>query len=92
MITIQVDDKMIIALLTAMPAILRKTYELAEQTKSAVQQNLTNRILNIRAGKLVRSIFQQVTDTPNTVTGRWACPMRRYSNSAARRRRTSSKR
>jgi phage gpG-like protein len=75
MLTIEVDDKAVIARLTAMPdklraAFLKKTYALAEKLKSKVQQNLTNRILNIRTGKLVRSIFEQVTNSTNEVSGR----------------------
>jgi phage gpG-like protein len=75
MLDLQVDDRVIMARLNAMPgklraALLKKTYELAEKLKSNVQQNLTNRILNIRTGKLVRSIFEQVTNNTNEVAGR----------------------
>ena len=51
-------------------AFLKKTYALAEKLKSKVQQNLTNRLLKIRTGKLVRSIFEQVTNSTNEVSGR----------------------
>ena len=51
-------------------AFLKKTYALAQKLKSKVQQNLTNKLLNIRTGKLVRSIFQQVTNSANEVSGR----------------------
>ena len=75
MLDIQVDDRAIMARLSYMPdklraAFLRKTYALAEKLKSKVQQNLTNRLLNIRTGKLVRSIFEQVTNSANEVSGR----------------------
>lgn len=75
MISLEVDDRVIQARLSSMPdklraAFLKKTYTLAEKLKSKVQQNLTNRILNIRTGKLVRSIFQQVTNNANEVSGR----------------------
>lgn len=51
-------------------AFLKKTYALAERLKSKVQQNLTNKLLNIRSGNLVRSIFQQVSNETNEVSGR----------------------
>lgn len=51
-------------------AFLKKTYALAEKLKSKVQQNLTNKLLHIRTGKLVRSIFEQVTNSANEVSGR----------------------
>ena len=75
MISIEVDTRQIMARLSVMPdklraAFLKKTYALAEKLKSKVQQNLTNRLLNIRTGKLVRSIFQQVTNSTNEVSGR----------------------
>jgi len=75
MITISVDDRAIIARLSYMPdklraAFLKKTYALAEKLKSKVQQNLTNRILKIQTGKLSRSIFEQVTNSTNEVSGR----------------------
>ena len=75
MLTVEVEDRAVVARLNAMPqklhaALLKKTYFLAEKLKSKVQQNLTNRILNIRTGKLVRSIFQHVSDSPHEVSGR----------------------
>lgn len=75
MLTVEVDDRVIMARLNAMPgklrsALLKKTYELAEKLKSKVQQNLTNKILQIRTGKLSRSIFEQVTNSTNEVSGR----------------------
>jgi phage gpG-like protein len=75
MLTIDVDTRQIMARLSYMPdklraAFLKKTYALAEKLKSKVQQNLTNRLLNIRTGKLVRSIFEQVTNSVNEVSGR----------------------
>lgn len=75
MLTVEVDDRAVMARLDAMPqklraAILKKTYALAEKLKSKAQQNLTNRILNIRTGKLVRSIFEQVTNSGSEVSGR----------------------
>ena len=75
MLDIRVGDRAIMARLSYMPdklraAFLRKTYALAEKLKSKVQQNLTNRLLNIRTGKLVRSIFEQVTNSANEVSGR----------------------
>ena len=75
MFTVQVDSREVIAHLSYMPekvraAFLKKTYALAEKLKSKVQQNLTNRILHIRTGKLVRSIFEQVTNSANEVSGR----------------------
>jgi hypothetical protein len=51
-------------------AFLKKTYALAEKLKSKVQQNLTNKLLHIRSGNLVRSIFQQVTNSANEVSRR----------------------
>jgi hypothetical protein len=74
-ITVEVNNRVIMARLSVMPdklraAFLKKTYTLAEKLKSKVQQNLTNRLLNIRTGKLVRSIFQQVTNSTNEVSGR----------------------
>src|ERR1700722_16346592 len=75
MLTIDVDTRQIMARLSYMPdklraAFLKKTYALAEKLKSKVQQNLTNKLLHIRTGKLVRSIFQQVTNSTNEVLGR----------------------
>lgn len=75
MFTVEVDTRQIMARLSYMPdklraAFLKKTYALAEKLKSKVQQNLTNKLLNIRTGKLVRSIFQQVTNSTNEVSGR----------------------
>jgi phage gpG-like protein len=75
MLDISVDSRQIMARLSVMPdklraAFLKKTYSLAEKLKSKVQQNLTNKLLNIRTGKLVRSIFQQVTNSTNEVSGR----------------------
>jgi|ERR1017187_2048560 phage gpG-like protein len=75
MLAIDIDDRAIMARLSSMPdrlraAFLKKTYALAEKLKSKVQQNLTNRILQIRTGKLVRSIFEQVTNSANEVSGR----------------------
>jgi len=75
MLTVEVDARQVTARLAAMSskvhaAVLKKTYELAGKLKSKVQQNLTNQILQIRTGKLVRSIFEQVTDSPNEVSGR----------------------
>lgn len=75
MFTVEVNDRVITARLNAMPAklraaLLKKTYELAEKLKSKVQQNLTNQILQIRTGKLSRSIFTQVTNTETEVSGR----------------------
>ena len=75
MLTIDVDSRAVMARLSYMPeklraAFLKKTYALAEKLKSKVQQNLTNRVLNIRTGKLVRSIFEQVTNSSNEVSGR----------------------
>ena len=75
MITVEVDDRAIMARLSYMPdklraSFLKKTYALAEKLKSKVQQNLTNRILKIRTGKLSRSIFEEVTNTANEVAGR----------------------
>jgi phage gpG-like protein len=75
MLTIEVEDRAIMARLSSMPdklraAFLKKTYALAEKLKSKVQQNLTNKLLQIRTGKLVRSIFQQVTNSSNEVSGR----------------------
>ena len=75
MLTIEVNDTAVIARLSATPdklraAFLKKTYTLAEKLKSKVQQNLTNRILKIQTGKLVRSIFEQVTNSTNEVSGR----------------------
>ena len=56
MLTVEVDSRQIMARLSAMPdklraAFLKKTYALAEKLKSKVQQNLTNKLLNIRTGK-----------------------------------------
>jgi phage gpG-like protein len=75
MLTVEVDSRAVVARLTSMPTrihagILKATYGLAEELKSRVQQNLTNKVLQIRTGKLVRSIFQQVTDGANEVSGR----------------------
>jgi phage gpG-like protein len=75
MITVEVDTRVITARLNSMPdrlraAFLKKTYALAEKLKSKVQQNLTNKILNIRSGKLVRSIFEEVKNETNSVSGR----------------------
>jgi len=75
MLDISVDTRQIMARLTFMPdklraAFLKKTYALAEKLKSKVQQNLTNKLLHIRTGKLVRSIFEQVTNSANEVSGR----------------------
>lgn len=75
MLDIEIDDRVITARLSVMPArlhavLLKKTYEFDEKLKSAVQQNLTNRLLNIRTGKLVRSIFGQVLDSVNSIIGR----------------------
>lgn len=75
MLTVEIDDRVIRARLDAMPdniraAFLKKTYTLAEKLKSKVQQNLTNLVLRIRSGKLVRSIFQQVENDTNSVSGR----------------------
>ena len=75
MITVEVDARQVMARLTSMPdklraAFLKKTYTLAEKLKSKVQQNLTNRLLNIRTGNLVRSIFEEVKDSTNEVSGR----------------------
>jgi hypothetical protein len=75
MLTVTIDDRAVVARLGAMPgrmhaALLKKTYELAEKLKSKVQQNLTNRVLQIRTGKLVRSIFEEVKDESNSVEGR----------------------
>jgi phage gpG-like protein len=75
LITIEVDDRSIMARLSYMPdklraAFLKKTYALAEKLKSKVQQNLTNKLLQIRTGKLSRSIFEQVTNSTNEVSGR----------------------
>jgi phage gpG-like protein len=74
-ISIAVDDRVIMARLAAMPdklraRLLKTTYALAEKLKSKVQQNLTNRLLKIQTGKLVRSIFEQVTNGTNEVAGR----------------------
>lgn len=75
MFDIQVDDRVITARLDAMPtkvhaALLKKTYTLAQKLTNKVKQNLTNRILRIRTGKLARSIFPEVKDAPNEVSGR----------------------
>jgi len=75
MLDVQIDDRAIMARLAVMPdklraRILKTTYTLAEKLKSKVQQNLTNKLLNIRTGKLVRSIFEQVTNSTNEVSGR----------------------
>jgi phage gpG-like protein len=75
MLDIQIDSRQIMARLSYMPdklraAFLKKTYALAEKLKSKVQQNLTNKLLHIRSGNLVRSIFQQVTNDTNEVSGR----------------------
>jgi phage gpG-like protein len=75
MLSVEIDDRVIMARLNAMPgklrsALLKKTYELAEKLKSKVQQNLTNQILQIRTGKLSRSIFEQVTNSATEVSGR----------------------
>jgi hypothetical protein len=75
MIILEIDSREITARLSNMPdklraAFLKKTYALAEKLKSKVQQNLTNKLLHIRTGKLVRSIFQQVTNSTNEVSGR----------------------
>jgi phage gpG-like protein len=75
LLDVTVDDRVIMARLSAMPgklraAILKTTYTLAEKLKSKVQQNLTNKLLNIRTGKLSRSIFEQVTNSTNEVSGR----------------------
>ena len=75
MLTVDIDDRAVTARLSAMPdklrdVFLKKTYELAEKLKSKVQQNLTNKLLNIRTGKLVRSIFQEVKNETNSVEGR----------------------
>jgi len=75
MLTVIIDSREVTARLSSMPdklraAFLKKTYALAEKLKSKVQQNLTNKILHIRTGKLVRSIFQQVTNSANEVSGR----------------------
>jgi phage gpG-like protein len=75
MLTVEVDSRQIMARLSYMPdklraSFLKKTYALAEKLKSKVQQNLTNKLLQIRTGKLVRSIFQQVTNSTNEVSGR----------------------
>jgi hypothetical protein len=75
MLTVEIDDRVIMARLSAMPgklraAFLKKTYALAETLKSTVQQALTNRLLQIRTGKLVRSIFEEVQNETNSVSGR----------------------
>src|SRR5271170_7818927 len=75
MIDISVDSRQVMARLSVMPdklraAFLKKTYALAEKLKSKVQRNLTNKLLHIRTGKLVRSIFQQVQNSTNEVSGR----------------------
>lgn len=75
MLTVEVDDRALVARLASMPdklrsAFLKKTYALAEKLKSKVQQNLTNQILKIRTGKLVRSIFEEVTEGAHSVSGR----------------------
>src|ERR1700735_2535463 len=51
-------------------ALKKKNEALAEKLKSKVQQNLTNQILQIRSGKLVRSIFKETTDSTNEVSAR----------------------
>jgi len=75
MLTVDVDERQIMARLSVMgekvrARILKTTYTLAEKLKSKVQQNLTNKLLRIRTGKLSRSIFEQVTDSVNSVEGR----------------------
>ena len=75
MITIDVNARVVTARLQSMStkvhaALLKKTYDLAEKLKSKVQQNLTNKILQIRTGKLVRSIFEEVRDETNAISGR----------------------
>ena len=75
MLTVEVDARTVIARFAAMPAKLRaafikKTYMLAEKLKSKVQQNLTNQILHIRSGNLVRSIFEEVKSEASSVSGR----------------------
>jgi hypothetical protein len=75
MLDISIDMRQITARLSVMPdklraAFLKKTYALAEKLKSKVQQNLTNRLLKIRTGKLVRSIFEEVKNETNSVSGR----------------------
>jgi phage gpG-like protein len=74
-IDIEIDDRVVMARLNTLPgklraALLRKTYDLAEKLKSKVQQNLTNKILRIRSGKLSRSIFEQITNNATEVSGR----------------------
>jgi hypothetical protein len=75
MLTVEIDDRAVVARLSSMPdklraAFLKKTYALAEKLKSKVQQNLTNRVLKIQTGNLVRSIFEEVNDETNSVSGR----------------------
>jgi phage gpG-like protein len=75
MLDVQIDARTITARLSAMPdklraAFLKKTYALAEKLKSKVQQNLTNNLLHIRSGNLVRSIFEEVKNETNSVSGR----------------------
>ena len=75
MLTVEVDARQVTARLNSMPdklraAFLKKTQALVQTLKSKVQQNLTNQILQIRTGKLSRSIFKEVTNTDNEVSGR----------------------
>ena len=77
MLTISVDDRAVIARFDAMPAkirqaLLAKTRYFAVLLEQKVKENLYGKLLKYRTGELYGSIFNEVTEDANSVTGKVA--------------------
>jgi phage gpG-like protein len=78
LITVTLEgDRQLIAKLSAMPnalrqALVRKANALALKLEALVKSKLNGQVLHVRTGALRRSIFEEVTDTATSVTGRVA--------------------
>ncbi len=76
MFTVRLEgDRELIQRLRSMPdrvrrSLLKKTYALAVQLADRVRRKLSGEVLNVRTGNLRASIFEDVEQTPTSVTGR----------------------
>ena len=76
-LTVELDASRIMAKLAAMPtgargAVVKKTTELRLRLEALVKRKLSGDVLNVRTGRLRRSIFSDQTETATKVEGRVA--------------------
>lgn len=74
MITVEINDRKVMARLRAMPektksALLKKVTQLRLQLEAKIKQKLSGEVLNVRTGNLRRSIHSKTIDEATRVEG-----------------------